>query len=556
MFGTIRRHQAWLWWIIGGVTVISFVFLGPSSCNDLKMGGVGRATLGTIGDHTITQDELAKAKRELIFTHFLSTGRLPDNADEPNLNHDALVRLFLLSKEKQMGITVSQESLGEAGRNFLRTYVGPSVSLDAFVDQALKPKGFDETDLENLLTHELAMQQLIAVAGLSGKLVTPGEADTLYREEHQEVSCSMVLLSVSNYLPTVSVTNPALMQFYTNRMAEYREPARVMVNYVKFNVTNYFAQTIKAMSNLDTAVDAEVKKMGTNLFSHTKTPEESRAAVRDFIVRTNAMILARRDATDFANELDGMQPKKPENIETLAKQKKLAVNTTDPFDEVQGPKDLDVLYNFSRVAFQLTPEEPFGISQPEHDGIYVLGYKKQIASYVPPYKEVSDKVIADFKLVQGSFMLQQVVTNVYHNLTNGMGQGKSFTILTAQMSLKTESLPPFSLSTPQSLPESIEEKVSLKALRQAAFSTEVGQVSYPGRAQNGAFLLYVEKKLPVDEVKLQAELPAFLANVRQGRQMDAFNQWFQGQARQDPGFSMTMQQLAQQSAARSPQRQK
>ena len=556
MFGTIRRHQAWLWWIIGSITIISFVILGPSSCADLRMGGARGSNLGTIGDHPIMPDEFAKAKREAVLGYFLSTGRLPDSKSEFNEDREALVLLFFAAKEKQLGITVSQESLGEVGRNVMSRFgQGNPVPLDLFVNQILKPKGFDEMDLERLLTHELARQQLVAITGLSGRLVTPGEAETLYREEHQDVSCSMVLLSVSNYFPTVSATNPALLQFYTNRMAEYREPARMQVEYVKFNVTNYFTQTIKAMTNLETVVDTEVKKMGTNLFAHAKTPEESRVAVKDFIVRTNAMLLARSNAFTFANELADIQPKKPENIETLAKQKQLTVETTEPFDEVQGPKGLDVLLNFSRIAFKLTPDDPFAIAGPESDGVYVLAYNKQFPSFVPPYSAVSDKVLADFRLVQGSFMLQQAVTNIYHNLASGMAQGKSFAALTAQMGLKTESLPPFSLST-QKLPDSVEDKVSLEALRRAAFGTEVGQVSYPGRAQYGAFLLYVEKKLPVDEAKLKAELPAFLLNVRQGRQMDAFNQWFQGQARQDPGFGMAMQQASQEAGPRSPQRRK
>src|ERR1700722_12533281 len=228
MFGTIRRHQAWLWWVIGSITIISFVILGPSSCADLKMGGgMKNGSLGSIGDHPITADELAKVKREVVLRYFMTTGRWPDST-ELNVGREALIRMFFIAKQKQLGITVSQESLGELGRNLLRPYGNPS--LDLFVNQILKPKGLDESDLERLLTHELGMQQLITVAGLSGELVTPGEAETLYREEHQDVSCSMVLLSVSNYLPSVSVTNPAVLQFYTNRMAEYREPARVQVN--------------------------------------------------------------------------------------------------------------------------------------------------------------------------------------------------------------------------------------------------------------------------------------------------------------------------------------
>ncbi len=546
MFGTIRRHQAWLWWVIGGITVISFLILGPSSCVDLRLGAGGASRFGTIGDRPITQDEFEKAQREVLLRYLLTTGHLPDSKADLNLPHETYLRLFLIEKEKQLGIQISPASLAEYARQHL---IG-NMAMDTLESQFLKPAKLDENDFERFATHEYGMQQLVAVAGLSGKLVTPGEAETLYRQEHTDVACSMIMLSTSNYLPAVSVTNPAVLAFYTNRMAAYREPAQMDVSYVKFNVTNYWAETVKSISNLDAIVDAQVKKAGTNLFGHAKTPEESRAAIKDFLVRTNALKLAYRAASDFGAELDNMQPKKPENLETLAKQKGLTVQTTGPFDDVQGPKDLDVYYDFSQRAFQLTPEEPFGLTRPQQDGVYVLAFKKLIPASIPRFASVSNKVLADFRAVQASFIVQQVATNAYYTLTNGLGQGKTFTVLAAQLGLKTESLPPFSLST-QKLPEDLEARVSLGALRNAAFSTEVGSVSRPGRAENGAFLLYVEKKLPVDEAKLKTELPGFLGYMRQARESDAFNQWCNAQIRQDPAFAAILQQAGQEGAPRS-----
>jgi hypothetical protein len=422
--------------------------------------------------------------------------------------------------------------------------------MDTLLNEVLKPNNLDESDFEHFLAHEYGAQQLVAVAGLTGKLVTSSEAEKLYRAEHTEVACSMIMLSASNYLPSVEVSNPAVLAFYTNRMSVYREPAQVQVSYVKFNVTNYWAETVKSISNLDAMVDMQVKNAGTNLFGHTKTPEESRAAIKDFLIRTNALRLARQDAGKFADELDNLLPKKPENIETLAKQKGLSLQTTEPFDEVQGPKDLDVYYNFAPTAFKLTPEEPFSGSVMAHDGVYVLGFKKLTPSEIPPFNTISNKVLADFRLTQGAFAAQGVATNVYSVLTNGLAQGKSFAVLVAQLGLKTESIPPFSLSTTK-LPESLEDRISMNALRQAGFGTEVGSVSRPARGEHGIFMLYIEKKLPVDEAKLKSELPGFLAYLRQVRENDAFNQWCFSQIRQDPGFAATLQQISQQQTARS-----
>jgi hypothetical protein len=145
---------------------------------------------------------------------------------------------------------------------------------------------------------------------------------------------------------------------------------------------------------------------------------------------------------------------------------------------------------------------------------------------------------------------QQNALQNYASLTNGLAQGKTFTALAAGLALKTTSLPPFSLATTK-LPENVEERVDLSALRQAAFSTEVGHVSPPARARQGVFMVYVEKKLPIDESKLKKELPGFVAYMRQARQSDAFNQWFAMQVRQDPVFAGTIQRVSEEGQPRS-----
>jgi hypothetical protein len=42
--------------------------------------------------------------------------------------------------------------------------------------------------------------------------------------------------------------------------------------------------------------------------------------------------------------------------------------------------------------------------------------------------------------------------------------------------------------------------------------------------------MHVKAKLPIDEAKLQAELPEFLNAVRQNRQSEVFNNWFRKEA--------------------------
>jgi hypothetical protein len=90
-------------------------------------------------------------------------------------------------------------------------------------------------------------------------------------------------------------------------------------------------------------------------------------------------------------------------------------------------------------------------------------------------------------------------------------------------------LPPFSLSTPE-LPE-LGDRAGLNELKQAAFSTAIGQASSFAPTDDGGFVVYVESQQPADETTMNAELPQFLASIRRSRQSEAFNEWLGMEAR-------------------------
>src|SRR5690349_10089961 len=104
MFGTIRKHQTWLWAVIITMTIISFVyFFSPTQ----KMNGAGGATnYGTIDGKKITREEYADAQKEVYLRYYFSTGTWPKN--EKNSNFDPMretyFRLMLIHKMDDLGI--------------------------------------------------------------------------------------------------------------------------------------------------------------------------------------------------------------------------------------------------------------------------------------------------------------------------------------------------------------------------------------------------------------------------------------------------------------------
>jgi hypothetical protein len=164
---------------------------------------------------------------------------------------------------------------------------------------------------------------------------------------------------------------------------------------------------------------------------------------------------------------------------------------------------------------------------------------------VPPFKEIEGKATSDYRYALATQQAQQAAVRFDNLVTNGLARGKSFSAICADSGIKPEPLPPFNLNT-RSLPDAIEQNINFNILRQVAFSTPPGKVGPAAPARGGAFVLYVDKALPIDEAKLKEEFPSFLAYVRQARQSDAFNQWFSGEVRRDPEFMQTLQQLTEQ----------
>jgi hypothetical protein len=531
MFGTIRKHQTWLWAVIITLTIISFVtFLSPNSKLNTGRGG---ENYGSINGERVTREKFAAAYREVdLHTLFMSGHWLNEDKKQTRVDpeREAYQWLFLAQLQRNLGIHVGEDAAAAMGQQMIRSFERMGVTSAAmFIQRVLQPHGLGVDDFERYIRHFLGIQELITTYGLSGRLVTPQEAKALYEREHQEVATEVAFFSASNYLASVTVTPEAISQFYSNRLANYIIPDRVQVSYVRFNVTNFLTQAESDLStNLTEMIEANYQRLGSNYFADAKSPEEAKGKIRQGLIRTQAMNNARRRALDFANVLFDLKPFSANTLATLAATNGLSAAETLPFSREEDPKDLPVGPDFTKAAFSLNPDEPYAGPLAGQDGVYVIAYDKQLPRETPSLDQVRDRVTADFRRSQAMMLAQATGRNFQTTVTNEMAQGKSFADVCAAANIKPVVLPPFSIST-RALPEA-EEFVSLNQLKQIAFSTAPGKVSSFQPSIEGGLVLFVKSKLPLDDSKTQAELPAFVTNLRRTRQQEAFEEWFRKEA--------------------------
>lgn len=547
MFGTIRKHQTWLWAIIIVVVVISFViYFNPSSQfsggADVRPGDFGK-----IGGEKITLEKFAAAQREVELMYFSRFQNWPDREAQDSgfdVASQAFQRLLLLRKAKELGLRIKGSVVAQAAVNLLG-----NTSLATFEKQILNPRGLTAADFERFVRNEVLIQELAALVGASGNIVTPEEARAVYARENEELSAQIVSFLAADQLAQVTVSPEAVAQFYTNQMSRYRLPERVQVSYVQFSLSNHLAAAEAELvkTNLAEIIEANFNRLGTNYFPEAKTPEEIKAKIRENLIRQQAFFLAGKEARDFANALAAQEPVVIENLLALAREKGLSVNQTEPFDRETGPQELSVGPNFVQAAFKLNSDEPFTRPVPGNDAVYVLGFHKRLPSEIPPLESVRAQVAADCRYEQAVMRARQAGMSFVATLTNGLAQGKNFSELCTAAKLKPVLLPAVSLST-RSLPE-VEQDLSLQHFKQIAFNTPLGQASSFVPTRDGGVIVYVKSRLPLDETKMKAELPEFTSYLRRVRQNETFNEWFRKQA--DEGLRNTA--YAEIMAARSKQ---
>jgi hypothetical protein len=533
MFGTIRKHQSWLWFVIIGVTCLSMViYFQPGGKNGNQ---IASGDFGSIDNKPVTATEKQNTLNETALMYFMRTRQWPDSAGASknfDLERETYQRLFLLRRLNDYNIHADPDTAAQLGVMILRELGnGQSVPLDEFVDRILKPHNMTAEDFQRFLEHDVAIQQLISVVGASGKLVTPAEIQYLYVEENQELAADAVFFSASNYLAKIQEPTPeALGQFYTNQMAAYREPDKMQVTYVFFNVTNFTAQAEQQLgTNLNRMVEDNLNQLGTNIARLGKSPEEARAKIRELLIEETAGTNAYAKAITFQNEVI-KEPVKAENLASVAKEKGLEAKVTKPFEKEYGPTELNLDSSFPVASlFNLSSDEPFaGRPIRGTDGVYVIAFDKLIPSRIPPLSEIHDRVVSDFKYTQAMRLAQVNGQSFSQTATNELAHGKTFAATCKETGVKPVELPPFSLSS-QRMPE-VEDHVDIGTFKEVALGTPVGGASGFVPTRGGGFVVHVKQRLPVDPAKMQAQLADFSKAVRQRRENEAFEIWYNTEA--------------------------
>lgn len=550
MIGTIRKHSTVLWWVVIVAIIITFVWWGSQGS---KTGnGESGGEFGSINGTKITPGMFEETRREVKLFYFFNTGgNWPGsgrNAQGFELERETYNRLLLAQKAKEMNISVDEEIVTKVASDRLRMLNnGQPVNPTEFESRILSQEKLNLADYQRYIRGELVIQQLLATIGMTGDLVTDSELRALYQRDFQEVTTKIALFRGEDYLKSITNSAERVAEFYTNQMARYRLPERARVHYVEFPVSNYLATAkteLNSLTNLAEQLEAAIIQMGTNLPAGVTNIEQAKALMIENEERRIAGANAFKAASEFNKALIESQPVDPARIVTLAKEKGLNAKISEPFSQNEAPAGLAVGQEFVRAAFSLTPQEPFIDPVPGAESIFVISLNSRLPSEIPSLDTIRERVTADYQFIEAASMARNAALQFEGGLSNAMTGGKSFADAAAKAGVKLTDIPAFSMSTTNI--SVLSGRANVDQFKRVALSTAPGQLTPLMPSADGAFMALIEARLPLDETKMAANLPAFKRSVQQVRRSEVFNEWFRREASKAfasvPYFQQKMQQ--------------
>ena len=486
--------------------------------------------LPSINGKAINANEYQQALDDAQAEAIISTGRAPARtaAVEDQLKQQAVLRIVLLRKAKELGLRVSDAELqrhlqsqplfaNDAGQfdpakyGQLMNYLGNNF-------------GINPIRFEDLMRQQLLINRLQGLVTASAK-ATPAEIALQSTPITERVTISLVEFIATN-APAPSVTDEEAKRAFESAQESFRVPKRVQVRYALFSI----AEAKKAVKITDAEI-AQYFEHNQTRFTDDKGNAQPLGAVtnqiRETLTKLRAEEKAGNSATEFSIKLVQDTGAAKPDFTKLAEAAGATVSETGFFTP-QGPvEDIEAPPAFRQTAFALTPEAAYSDPIPSAAGYYVLQYIASKPSEIPPFDQVKDKVTTQLKLArqyEGSLKQGQ---ETLAQLKQDIATGKSFDAVCANLKLKPRKLGPFALA---------DEKLDLPGgmfAREVVMSLSTNSVSELVRTPNGSMLIYLQdRQKPVASTNSQ-EVANLASLVLRQNQQALFNDWLKSVVEQE-----------------------
>ncbi len=485
----MRSNQRWLMIIVSALVIISFVFFYSNRTN-LDRGVSDQ--VGKIYGRTLTTEELARVERQLDAARDLRLYELyalvTDNGmDEGNapINH-----LILQHEAAAYGIEPSADEIKDAEMKLpvFQTAGSFDPTLYAkFVDEKLTPRGFSDTQLDDLVRRNLQFERLRQVVE-AGVVVSPADVRLAYEQRSSKTDASVVRLKTADF--TAGVPEPTadeIKKYYDEQKDHLVQSERRKVQFVKF------------------ALDDTQKKLTGRARMDALKPNA------DHALELLEQVEDQKGKADFA---------------TVVANAKLTMQDTPEFEEGQtaGLPEASIP-GFMEAAFKLTPQDPVSdvpLQAPNAqfpDAYYDLHLAGVTPERPLTLDEAKPKIVAALKDERARAALAAKAEEIRTKLADALKAGKPFADAAKENNQTIQDVPAFSAMEPiRTLPDA-------NTISETATGLGNGELSKFVSTPDGGMLVYVRGREAVDQTKFDLQKDRITSALQQQKAGLYFSEW-------------------------------
>jgi peptidyl-prolyl cis-trans isomerase D len=516
-------------WIMAGVLLLlipGFVALFTTT------GGAGKGGAGdlpSIGGKPVNAAEFQNALTTATQLYIINTGHAPTRSPEveDRLRQEAVIRILMLNKAKELGIRVVDNEVVQAMRN------QPLMLNDSgqFEPERyrrftiyLNNLGISEARYEQIMREELTrakLEQMVTTAAVA----TPKEVDLIFTPFHERVVLELAQFDVADYKQPITVSNEEAQVYFEKNKESFRTPAQVKVRYAEFTI----ADAEKGIQLSDEEISDfytrnKVKYAGTNAIAPTL--ESVKGEVQKDLLMSRADRAAADRATEFSVHLVPKAGAVPPDFASACAEFGVKPQETGFFSMYDRPVGTTASVAFVQQAFAMSPDAPTSDPVAGPDAYYVLEYVDSKPSDIPTFDEVKDKVIDEIKRARIFEATVRHGQEVVTQLKKLVADGKSFSNACAELNLKVETPAPVSLA---------DEKTKLPSaqrIQQEALSLPVGAVSDFVPTMSGGLVFCIVDRLPPNPETAEKDKAKFAQQILQQNRQALFQSWINALARE------------------------
>lgn len=482
----MRKNQRWLMILISVIVIVAFVFL----YNKTDLDKLSTSSVGSIYGKNVSGTDFVRTEKQFDIARILGMYDLLQvlvTGDSQEQTEDFVWNTLVLRKKAALlqveptseAITqkIQQTSVFQTDGQFDFT------KYQAFVANALTPRGFSEEQLNELIRDQLRLAKMRDLVG-SAAVTSEAEVREAYGNAFRKRHLQIVKMKRETFEAEAAVTPEEVKDYYEKNKTSFKTDEKRAVKYVVLELTE------------------EDKKL---------TGKERVAKLQPI--------------SEQADEFSQRLLKPGAQFQAVADELKIPVKETPSFASSTPPAEIAGINQAAPSIFSLTSETPDSDVLQTDNGFTIFHLNKVERAVPQTLEEATAKITNLLKEEKVASAMTKKGGELQKNLQAAIKAGQTFTQAAEAAGLKVEALPVYALAELQQNQEFTSDKI----VQMRSANLGEGSVSDLIPSMDGGVIAYLEKLEPLDQAKWENDRESILDSYLSSKREKSFGDWFRAQ---------------------------